>query len=88
MKTLLSLLILVTIILVLILVVSELPPFGNPDNPANNEVANRYLSKAVEETGATNVVTAIITDYRALDTLGEVTVLLAAIAGLLAVLRA
>jgi multisubunit Na+/H+ antiporter MnhB subunit len=46
-----------------------------------------YLAAAPAQTGATNVVTAILLDFRAYDTLGEATVILAAVAGVLAVLR-
>ncbi len=73
--------------LALLLVVAEMPTFGDPDNPAHNIVSERYLSQGVGETGAQNIVTAIITDYRAYDTLGEVTVLFAAIAAVLTVLN-
>ena len=71
----------------LLLVVQEMPTFGDINNPVHNEVAERYLEDAVKDTGALNAVSAIITDYRAFDTLGEITVLLTAIAALLAVLR-
>lgn len=87
MKSILGLMALVLIGFLLLLVIQEMPPFGNPDNPVHNEVATRYIEKTVEETGVINAVTAIITDYRAFDTLGEVTVLLTAIAALLAILR-
>jgi len=53
-----------------------------PDAPAN-----RYLQDGLKETGAANIVTAVLLDYRAYDTLGEATVLFAAIIGALAVLR-
>jgi multisubunit Na+/H+ antiporter MnhB subunit len=46
-----------------------------------------YLRHAPALTGATNVVTAILLDFRAYDTLGEATVILAAVVGTLAVLR-
>jgi multisubunit Na+/H+ antiporter MnhB subunit len=41
----------------------------------------------LKQTGATNLVTSVILDYRAFDTLGEVTVLFAAALGVLAVVR-
>lgn len=49
-----------------------------------NRTASYYATQTVPETGAQNVVTAIIVTYRGLDTLGEVTVLFltAAIVGL------
>ena len=46
-----------------------------------------YLERAPELTGATNVVTSILLDFRAYDTLGEATVILTAVVGALAVLR-
>jgi multicomponent Na+:H+ antiporter subunit B len=46
----------------------------------------RYNSRAPEETGASNVVAAILVVYRGLDTLGEVTVLFIAATGLAALL--
>lgn len=54
-----------------------------PDAELNRSAAY-YASQTVPETGAQNVVTAIIVTYRGLDTLGEVTVLFltAAIVGL------
>ncbi len=55
--------------------VSYLPPVGNPDNPANNEVPRRYIESGLQETGAVNIVTGMILDYRAFDTFGESNVL-------------
>ena len=63
------------IILVFLWTTVHLPPFGSPDNPANNEVPARYIRHGVEETGATNFVTGMILDYRAFDTFGESCVL-------------
>ena len=49
-----------------------------------NQTARYYADNTVTDTGAANIVTAIIVTYRGLDTLGEVTVLFltAAIVGL------
>lgn len=63
---------------VLILTVSNMPKTGDINNPANNEVAERYIEKGLEETGATNIVAGMILDYRAFDTLGESHVLFVA----------
>lgn len=71
---------------ILLIVVSEMPSFGDPQNPPHNQVPQRYLERGVEETGSQNIVTSIITDYRSYDTFGEVTVLFAAIAAVLTVL--
>ena len=87
MRTTLEVITLVLIGILLVVVAQEMPPFGDPTNPAHNEVSEYYLENTQEEAGVQNVVAAIITDYRGFDTLGELTVLLTAIAGLLAVLR-
>jgi multicomponent Na+:H+ antiporter subunit B len=71
---------------VLILAISHLPGFGHADRPANNEVISRYIEKGAEETGAVNIVTAIVLDYRAFDTLGESLVLLMALAAVMLLL--
>ncbi len=67
------------VIVVLLITVSFLPEFGDPDNPTNNEVSERYIEKGLEETGATNLVAGMILDYRAFDTFGESAVLLSAL---------
>ncbi len=46
-----------------------------------------YVEEGMKRTGAANIVTAILLDFRAYDTLGEATVLFCAILGALAVLR-
>ena len=63
---------------VMLYVVAHLPEFGQA-NPAADEVANRYIEKGLEETGAVNVVAGMILDYRAFDTLGESFVLFTAL---------
>ncbi len=65
----------IAMIAVLLLTVANLPPFGAADNPAHNEVMQRYLEKGMQETGAVNAVTGMILNYRAFDTFGETCVL-------------
>ena len=65
----------VTLIALLLYTVASLPAFGDPNSPINNEVSARYIEKGIQETGAVNIVTGMILDYRAFDTLGESTVL-------------
>ena len=74
-------------ITILLITVSFLPAFGNPDNPVNNEVSQRYIEKGLEETGAVNIVSGMILDYRAFDTLGESTVLFAAASSVMMLMR-
>lgn len=87
-RNLLVLFVLFIIGFTLILAVSEMPLFGSIDSPAYNHVAQRYITGTVPETGAINAVAAIITDFRAFDTLGEATVLFTAVAAALASLGA
>lgn len=75
------------IITTLLVTVSYLPEFGHADNPNNNEVVERYNEKALEETGATNIVAGMILDYRAFDTLGESHVLFIAAVCVMILLR-
>jgi multicomponent Na+:H+ antiporter subunit B len=77
----------VMVITVLLLTVSWLPRYGDPSNPANNEVPQRYIEQGIEETGAINFVAGMILDYRAFDTLGESNVLFIAVCSVLILLR-
>ena len=83
----LCVLICVTMIALLMFTVMNLPSFGSPNHPINNEVSARYIEKGLQETGAVNIVTGMILDYRAFDTLGESTVLFTAAMVVLFLLR-
>ncbi|MEL7209658.1 MAG: hydrogen gas-evolving membrane-bound hydrogenase subunit E, partial [Actinomycetota bacterium] len=56
--------------------------------PSGQSPVDRLEQAAVEEGGGDNVVNVILTDIRALDTLGEVVVLLVVAVGILALARA
>ncbi|MBN2413711.1 DUF4040 domain-containing protein [candidate division KSB1 bacterium] len=64
-------------------VFKNIPPFGEP----LLHTSKYYLENGAGDTGAANLVSSIILDYRAYDTLGEVTVLFTAILGSVTVLR-
>jgi len=81
MRRIISVIILAIITLGLILTFSQIP-FGKD----KIDVANYYIKKGIEETGAVNIVTSVVLNYRGFDTLGEVTVLFIAAIGLGAVL--
>ena len=70
----------------LLLAVMEMPAYGQPDNPTMNEVAERYIEKGVEESGGLNLVTNVLLDYRAYDTLLETTVLFTTVMAIILVL--
>ncbi len=82
-----SILLCAAIIFVLLWTVIYLPTFGEAANPGNNEVAARYIESGLQETGAVNIVTGMILDYRAFDTFGESCVLFIASCCVLALLR-
>lgn len=82
-----SVLLCFSIIFVLLWTIAYLPVFGNAGNPDNNEVSARYIEKGLEETGAVNIVTGMILDYRAFDTFGESCVLFIASCCVFALLR-
>lgn len=67
--------------------VCNLPPYGNAENPVNNEVSQKYLEDGLEDTGATNAVAGMILDYRAFDTFGESTVLFVAVAAVVMLMK-
>ena len=64
----------------------DLPAFGDPEAPAQQHVAPRYLAHGEAETGVPNIVTAVLASYRGFDTLGEVTVIFTAGMGVLLML--
>ena len=56
----------------------DAPNFGDPNAPANQHVAPRYIHESPHETGVVNMVTAVLASYRGYDTLGETTVIFTA----------
>ncbi len=65
---------------------STLPEFGDPNAPAQLHVGPEYIERAPHETGAPNIVTAVLASYRGYDTLGETTVIFTAGIGVLVLL--
>ena len=64
----------------------DMPPFGDPANPIHHHVAPHYLQESEHEIGIPNVVTSVLASYRGYDTLGETTVIFAAVVGVLLLL--
>jgi multisubunit Na+/H+ antiporter MnhB subunit len=58
--------------------------FGEPDS---SNMDDYIINNCQEETGANNAVTSVVFDYRGFDTLGEATVLFAAVAGVIILFR-
>lgn len=67
MRTAIATVLLVLIGMVLVMMVAEMPGFGQM-GPAYNESTSHYLERSAQETGSVNVISAIIMDYRAFDT--------------------
>lgn len=63
---------------VLLYLVANLPLYGE-ENIRADEVIRRYIESGLSETGAVNIVSGMILDYRAFDTLGESHVLFTAL---------
>ena len=61
----------------------DMQAFGDP----LMRVSKTYIAEGLARTGAYNIVAAITTNFRALDTLGETTALFAAVIGVLAIAR-
>ena len=88
---------LVSVVLVLLIALAGIkvfdafPEFGEPifaTAPAEDGNASQhYRQHALAETGAANIVTSVILDYRAYDTLGETAVLFTSIVGATVLLR-
>ncbi len=61
-----------------------LPEFGSAESL---RMAKTYVDQGLALTGASNLVAAVILDFRGYDTLGEATVLFTSVVGIIAVLR-
>jgi len=82
-NTFITIAFIVMFLFVAIKALRELPSFGYPIM----KVAKTYLANGLSQTGAANVVSSVILDFRAYDTLGEATILFTAVIGVLAVMR-
>lgn len=71
---------------VLLYGIGNLPPMGDPGNPDKTHVSSRYLEHGHDETGAENLVTGVILNYRSYDTEGEVAVIFCALCAVIALL--
>lgn len=62
----------------LVWAVSDLPTFGQADNPVHTHVAPYYIEHAYKDLGVPNMVAAVLASYRSIDTFGEVIVIFTA----------
>ena len=83
-KTVIGIIAIAVLLIIPFKVFSVLPEIGDPQSPPNTHVSDYYIEHSHEDTHSPNLVTAMIVDYRAYDTLYETTVMF--LAGLGAVL--
>jgi len=73
--------------LLLLYAAEDLPKFGDLASPASVHVSPVYLKNSLQDTQTPNVVTSVLMDYRALDTLIETVVIFTAGIGCALLLR-
>lgn len=72
----------------LIYAARDFPDFAVPDSPANSsKVTNYYLEKTEQNSHVSNVVGAVLADYRGYDTMFETVVIFTAGIAIMAILR-
>ena len=64
----------------------DMPAYGDPAAPIHHYLVPRFIERSGAEIGIPNIVTSVLASYRGYDTLGEVTVIFTAAAGVLALL--
>jgi multicomponent Na+:H+ antiporter subunit B len=70
-------------LIVMVRTLNQIPAFGLP----LMKIASEYIRLGLAQTGAANLVAAVILDFRALDTLGEATVLFTSVIGVVTLMR-
>ena len=75
------------LISVLLYATLHMPKFGGADTLVDSDLTAFYVENTLKDTGAQNVVTGIILNYRGFDTLGESHVLFSAVCTVLLMLR-
>ena len=75
MRKTITILLLIAVIVVPFLAFDILPAIGDPDSAPNTHVSDHYIEHAIDECNSPNMVTAVIVDYRAFDTMFETTVM-------------
>ncbi|MDI6453274.1 hydrogen gas-evolving membrane-bound hydrogenase subunit E [Peloplasma aerotolerans] len=87
MKKILTYTMFTLLFLILVINILMMPGDRGVNSPSYNDTVHHYLNESVNETGATNIVAAILADYRAFDTLGETIVLFTSIVAVASILK-
>ena len=84
MRQVVGLILLLVLVAFLVSGVLLVHPFGYP---SPSDMDDYMIENAQKQAASNNVVAAVLFDYRALDTLGEATILFTAVTGVLLLLR-
>lgn len=87
MRKAITLIMLIVILAIPFAFVDILPTIGDPESAPNAHVTDYYIEHAQSETNAPNMVTSVIVDYRAFDTMFETTVMFLAGVGVVLILQ-
>ena len=82
-NTILTVIFLAAFLVTTYFALKDLPEFGSPIM----KIATKYIGEGLSRTGATNLVSSIVFDFRAYDALGEATVFFTAVIGVITVMR-
>jgi multicomponent Na+:H+ antiporter subunit B len=75
MRRTITIILLIVCITVPFIAFDVLPVIGDPQSAPNTHVSDYYIEHAIDECNSPNMVTAVIVDYRAFDTMFETTVM-------------
>lgn len=75
MRKFLAVIVMVGVIVIPFCLFDVLPVIGDPNSAPNSHVSDYYIENTIEECNSPNMVTSVIVDYRAFDTLFETTVM-------------
>lgn len=87
MRKIFSNLLFIILFIVLVYGIFQMPTGANINAPTYNDIVKHYLSSGASETNASNIIAAILADYRGFDTLGETIVLFTSVVAVGSVLR-
>ena len=87
MRKALVLIVFIALFVILVGSILTMPGDLGTDSPSYNDSAQYYIDNADSETGAVNIIAAILTDYRGFDTLGETIVLFTSIVAVASILQ-
>lgn len=77
----------IVLFLIITIAILDMPTEASLSAPSYNDSIIYYIENSLNDTGATNIIAAILADYRGFDTLGETIVLFTSIVAVASVLR-